>query len=53
MRVLRLNHRVELDRSTLDLDTVDKKDRSMLIDVSVTETNSIAQYVPRVRVLHA
>ena len=37
MCVLCLNHRDELDRSTLNLD-------SGQIDVSVTETNSTAQY---------
>ena len=54
MRVLCLNHRDELDRSTLDLNSRQKRQ----IDVSVTETNSTAQYrsvryVPRIRVLHA
>ena len=40
MRVLCLNHRDELDRSTLDLDSRQKRQTN----VSVTETNSIAQY---------
>ena len=38
--ILCLNHRDELDRSTLDLDSRQKQ----RIDVSVTETNSTAQY---------
>ena len=51
--MLCLNHRDELDRSTLDLDSRQKQQ----IDVSVTETNFIAQYGPvryvaRVCVLH-
>ena len=39
MRV-RINHRDELDKSTLDLDSRQKRQ----IDVSVTEMNSTAQY---------
>ena len=44
--MLRLNHRDELDRSTLDLDSRQKRQ----IDVSVTEMNSTAQYSTRMRI---
>ena len=52
--MLCLNHRDELNRSTLDLDSRQKRQ----IDVSVTETNSTAQYrsvpyVARVHILRA
>ena len=40
MHVLCLNHRDELDRSTLELDSRQRRQ----INVSVTETNSTAQY---------
>ena len=43
-----LNHRDELERSTLYLDSRQKRQ----IDVSATETNSTAQYRSRIGTLH-